>query len=53
MGWGALLSFVVAKLNHSSSLPFGFAQLTTTWLAAATAVVLIYGIKRRMTAKAR
>jgi hypothetical protein len=38
----------VARLNHTSSLPFGFAQLTTTWLGAATAIVLIYVIKRRM-----
>jgi DHA1 family bicyclomycin/chloramphenicol resistance-like MFS transporter len=51
MGWGAVLSFVVARLNHTSSLPFGFAQMTTTWLAAATALLLVFVIKRRMTAK--
>jgi MFS transporter, DHA1 family, multidrug resistance protein len=46
MGWGGLLSIAVASMSHTSSLQFGIAQMTTTWLAAATAIVLIFVIKR-------
>jgi DHA1 family bicyclomycin/chloramphenicol resistance-like MFS transporter len=49
MGWGAVLSFVVAKMEHTSSLQLGIAQIVTTWLAAATAVYLIFAIKRART----
>ena len=49
MGWGAVLSFVVAKMEHTSSLQLGIAQIVTTWLAAATAIYLIFAIKRART----
>jgi DHA1 family bicyclomycin/chloramphenicol resistance-like MFS transporter len=48
MGWGGILSFAVANMTHTSSLQFGLAQMATTWLAAATAVLLIFAVKRRM-----
>jgi hypothetical protein len=47
MGWGGVLAFAVAKMTHTSSLQFGIAQMTTTWLAAATALFLIFWVKRR------
>ena len=47
MGWGGILSIAVASMSHTSSLQLGMSQLTTTWLAATTALVLIYVIKRR------
>lgn len=47
MGWGGILSIAVASMTHTSSLQLGMAQMTTTWLAAATALVLILVIKRR------
>jgi hypothetical protein len=34
-------------MTHTSSLQFGIAQMTTTWLAAATALFLIFWVKRR------
>jgi DHA1 family bicyclomycin/chloramphenicol resistance-like MFS transporter len=46
MGWGAGLSFVVAQLHHTSSLQLGISQMTTTWLGAATALYLIFVVKR-------
>lgn len=47
MGWGGILSIAVARMTHTSSLQLGMAQMTTTWLAAATALILILVIKRR------
>jgi len=47
MGWGGILAIAVASMNHTSSLQFGMAQMLTTWLAAATALLLIFVIKRR------
>jgi DHA1 family bicyclomycin/chloramphenicol resistance-like MFS transporter len=47
MGWGAVLSIAVANLNHTSSLQLGLAQMTTTWLGAAAALILIFVVKRR------
>jgi MFS transporter, DHA1 family, multidrug resistance protein len=46
MGWGAILAFSVAKMTHTSSLQLGIAQMTTTWLGAATALILIFVVKR-------
>lgn len=46
MGWGGLLAFTVAQMTHTSSLQLGMAQMTTTWLAAATALYLIFIVKR-------
>jgi DHA1 family bicyclomycin/chloramphenicol resistance-like MFS transporter len=48
MGWSGILSFGVANMAHTSSLQFGFAQMATTWLAAATALFLIFSVKRRV-----
>lgn len=48
MGWGALLSIVVAQLHHTSSLQLGFAQMTTTWLGGATALYLVFVVKRQL-----
>ena len=48
MGWGGILSFVVANMTHTSSLQFGLVQMATTWLAAATALLLIFAVKRRV-----
>ena len=48
MGWGGVLAFTVAHMTHTSSLQFGLAQMTTTWLAAATALFLIFSVKRRV-----
>jgi len=48
MGWGGVIAFVVANMVHTSSLQFGIAQMVTTWLAAATALLLIFVIKRRV-----
>jgi MFS transporter, DHA1 family, multidrug resistance protein len=48
MGWGGIIAFVVANMTHTSSLQFGAAQMATTWLAAVTALLLIYVVKRRM-----
>jgi DHA1 family bicyclomycin/chloramphenicol resistance-like MFS transporter len=47
MGWGAVLSIAVANLSHTSSLQLGLSQMTTTWLGAATALILIFVVKRR------
>ncbi|NND50105.1 MAG: multidrug effflux MFS transporter, partial [Rhizobiales bacterium] len=47
MGWGALLSIVVAQLHHTSSLQLGLAQMTTTWAGAATALYLVLVVRRR------
>jgi DHA1 family bicyclomycin/chloramphenicol resistance-like MFS transporter len=47
MGWGGIVSVTVATMNHTSSLQFATAQMATTWLGAATALVLIFVIKRR------
>ena len=47
MGWGALLSIVVAQLHHTSSLQLGASQMATTWAGAATALYLVFVIKRR------
>jgi DHA1 family bicyclomycin/chloramphenicol resistance-like MFS transporter len=48
MGWGGVIAFAVANMTHTSSLQFGIAQMTTTWLGAATALYLILVIKRRV-----
>ena len=48
MGWGGILSIAVANMTHTSSLQFGIAQMTTTWLAATTALVLIFVVNTRM-----
>lgn len=48
MGWGGILSIIVANLTHTSSLQFGTIQMITTWLAAATALILIGVIKHRL-----
>ncbi len=48
MGWGGILSIAVASMTHTSSLQFGIAQMTTTWLAATTALVLIFVVNTRM-----
>lgn len=53
MGWGAIVSIAVAAMYHTSSLQFGIAQMTTTWLGAATAIYLIFVIKRRPVSKGR
>ena len=47
MGWGAIVAFAVAKMIHTSSLQLAIGQMTTTWLAAATALFLILVVKRR------
>jgi DHA1 family bicyclomycin/chloramphenicol resistance-like MFS transporter len=47
MGWGGVVAYFVANMTHTSSLQFGMAQMMTTWLAAATAIVLILVVKRR------
>lgn len=46
MGWGAIVSVIAAGMTHTSSLQFALAQMTTTWLGAATAIYLIFVIKR-------
>jgi len=51
MGWGGIVSIAAASMVHTSSLQFALAQMTTTWLGAATAIYLIIVIKRRPTAK--
>jgi hypothetical protein len=48
MGWGGILSIAVASMTHTSSLQFGIAQMTTTWLAATTALVLIFVVNTRL-----
>ena len=52
MGWGGVLAFAVASMTHTSSLQLGIAQMTTTWLAASTALILIFVIKRARAPKA-
>jgi hypothetical protein len=47
MGWGGILSIAVAGMTHTSSLQLGMSQMLTTWLAAGTALFLIFVIKRR------
>lgn len=47
MGWGGIVSVAAASMVHTSSLQFALAQMTTTWLGAATAIYLIFVIKRR------
>jgi DHA1 family bicyclomycin/chloramphenicol resistance-like MFS transporter len=47
MGWGGILSIIVANMAHTSSLQFGTVQMATTWLAAAMALFLIFAVKRR------
>jgi DHA1 family bicyclomycin/chloramphenicol resistance-like MFS transporter len=46
MGWSGILALSIASMNQTSSLPLGIAQVTTTALAALTAIVLILVIKR-------
>jgi DHA1 family bicyclomycin/chloramphenicol resistance-like MFS transporter len=50
MGWSGILAFAIASMNQTSSLPLGIAQLTTTSLAAVTAIVLIFLVKNRTAA---
>jgi DHA1 family bicyclomycin/chloramphenicol resistance-like MFS transporter len=52
MGWGGILAFAVASMTHTSSLQLGIAQMTTTWLAASTALILIFVVKRTPALKA-
>jgi MFS transporter, DHA1 family, multidrug resistance protein len=52
MGWGGVLAFAVASMTHTSSLQLGIAQMTTTWLAAITALILIFVVKRQRALKA-
>lgn len=47
MGWGGAFAYGVAHMEHTSSLQLGMAQMTTTWLGGATALILIFVIKRR------
>lgn len=47
MGWAFVLSFAVASIAHTSSLPLGIAQMTTTGLALLTALLLVFVFKRR------
>jgi MFS transporter, DHA1 family, multidrug resistance protein len=47
MGWGAVVSIAAASMIHTSSLQFAMAQMTTTWLGAATAIILIFVVKRK------
>ena len=48
MGWAFMLSFVVASVAHTSSLPLGIAQMATTGLALVTSLLLILVFKRRV-----
>jgi DHA1 family bicyclomycin/chloramphenicol resistance-like MFS transporter len=45
MGWGAVVSFAVASVVHTSSLEMGVAQFATTTLGLVTALILIFGVK--------
>jgi hypothetical protein len=45
MGWGGLVAFGVANMVHTSSLQLGIAQMTTTWLGAAAAIVVILVVR--------
>jgi MFS transporter, DHA1 family, multidrug resistance protein len=47
MGWGGVVSIAAASMIHTSSLQFAMAQMTTTWLGATTAILLIFVYKRR------
>jgi DHA1 family bicyclomycin/chloramphenicol resistance-like MFS transporter len=46
MGWGSLMSLFVASVEHTSSLQMGVAQMATTLLGLATALVLIFVFRR-------
>lgn len=47
IGWAFCVSMVVANVTHTSSLQLGIAQSSTTALSLATALVLIFVIRRR------
>jgi MFS transporter, DHA1 family, multidrug resistance protein len=49
MGWAFVLTLIVASVAHTSSLPFGIAQMSTTALSLASALLLIFVFKRRLT----
>lgn len=46
MGWGFVLTMAIASVAHTSSLQFGIAQMVTTGLALASALLLIYVFKK-------
>jgi DHA1 family bicyclomycin/chloramphenicol resistance-like MFS transporter len=46
MSWGATVSLAVASVTHTSSLQMGIAQMATTSLGLAVALVLIFVFKR-------
>jgi len=46
MGWSGILALSIASMSQTSSLPLGIAQGTTTALAALTAIILIFVVKR-------
>ncbi len=47
MGWAFVITLTVASVAHETSLPFGIAQMTTTGLSLAAALLLIIVYKRR------
>ena len=46
MGWAFVITLTVASVAHESTLPFGIAQMTTTGLSLAAALVLVFVFKR-------
>lgn len=47
MGWGAVIATIVASFASTTLLQLGVAQMATTGLGLATALVLIFVLKRR------
>lgn len=47
MGWAFILTLAIASVVHETSLPLGVAQMTTTGLSLATALLLVFVFRRR------
>ncbi|MEP4379469.1 MAG: multidrug effflux MFS transporter [Alphaproteobacteria bacterium] len=47
MGWAFVITLTVASVEHTSTLPFGIAQMTTTGLSLTAALLLVFVYERR------
>ena len=46
-GYGAIITFILANIEQTSSFVFSIAQLATTTFALTTIIILIFVIKTR------
>ena len=46
-GYGAIITFILANIEQTSSFVFSVAQLTTTTFAITTIIILIFVVKAK------